>query len=243
MPGETPDYGVLSANQTVYPVTDLSELAVRLGAIPSIDRTGDVIFADSFEDGLNKWSAGWGMVAGAVRTSMETARSGRYSALLSAGVAAGAEVNIAHYLPLPVLSNLGLEAHSALDSNSDLFFLTIVLYTGASLVIGILQYDFTAKEVRVYNPVGGYTTIATGVNLMADHKVFHAFKLVIDPISQTYLRAIIDSTTYNLSAHGLFIFPAANDPMAEIHVNQKSNVAALCDVYVDDVIATQNEVA
>ena len=55
MAGETPDYGRLSAQATVFPVTDLGELAARLGSIVSHDRRGDVIWLDGFEDGLDKW--------------------------------------------------------------------------------------------------------------------------------------------------------------------------------------------
>ena len=41
MPGETPDYGRLSSQATIFPTTDLGELAARLGSPITHDRAGD----------------------------------------------------------------------------------------------------------------------------------------------------------------------------------------------------------
>jgi len=50
----TPDWGVTASKKTIYSLHDMGELAVRLGSIVSFDRRGDVIFSDSFQNGLGK---------------------------------------------------------------------------------------------------------------------------------------------------------------------------------------------
>jgi len=51
----TPDWGVTAGARTVYQMTDLGELAVRLGSIVTHDRRGDVIFLEDFEEGMGRW--------------------------------------------------------------------------------------------------------------------------------------------------------------------------------------------
>lgn len=242
MPGETPDYGVLSAATTVFPVTDLSELAVRLGAISSIDRTGDVILTDSFEDGVRSWWAQYFVAIGAYRSTALAARSGRRAALLSSAIQAGAGLQIYRYLPYLVLSRLGLEAWIALDVNSGIAALHIYYRDGANRIEGRLEYSVTASTLSILNAAGGLTVIDTGVDLRRGVDLFHGFKLVLDPTTQTYARAIVDHRSYNLLAHGLYIAASSGSHYFQVAIEQRSNLASACDVYVDDVIVTQNEV-
>ena len=83
----TPDWGVTAGAVTTYQVTDLGELAVRLGSPISHDRRGDVIWWDDFECTLNKWQTVANGAGSSVALSDARARNGRYSALLISGSA------------------------------------------------------------------------------------------------------------------------------------------------------------
>ena len=49
------DFGASSGQNSTYGLTDLGELAVRLGSPVSFDRRGDVVMMETFEDGLDAW--------------------------------------------------------------------------------------------------------------------------------------------------------------------------------------------
>ena len=50
-----PDWGLRGGKATVFPLTDMAELAARLRSIDVYDRAGDVIALDDFQSGIDQW--------------------------------------------------------------------------------------------------------------------------------------------------------------------------------------------
>jgi hypothetical protein len=239
----TPDWGVTSGAATVYQLTDLAELAARLGSPVTFDRRGDVLWIDDMESGVDKWYATYGGATGSLGLSAVEARNGRYSALLSAGIAVGASVNIYHYLPVPVFSSLGLEAHARLEDTLARLETALDLYDGTTELLGVLRYNHLTGDLLVLNAGEEYDVVATDLHLAAIARLFHAFKLVVDPVAQEYVRAIVDSTPVDLSGRSLYTLTTPVEARMDVRISQVSNMAATCNVYLDDVIVTQNEPA
>jgi len=80
-----PDYGMYTLANTIYRLTDMGELAARLGSINTYDRRGDVIFLDSFESGLTAWSPSSACTGSDLVQSAKHARSGGFSAKFVCG--------------------------------------------------------------------------------------------------------------------------------------------------------------
>lgn len=243
MPRDLPDYGALSAQATVYEVTDLGELAVRLGSIDTFDRRGDVIFLDSFEDGLNKWGSSAIGTGGSVALSNARVRNGCYSCLLTCGSDLARFASIYHYRPIPAVSILGMEFSFNLASNISRLMLIGWFYTGTQRVGFRITWRDTEGTLKYIDENGDEIEFASAVVLAQDPTLFHIMKLVIDPETPRYVRFILDSEEYDLSAGSLLV--SADATLAKLFVNVylEGRAGQNDAVYVDDVIITQNEPA
>ena len=243
MAGETPDYGRLSAQATVFPVTDLGELAARLGSIVSHDRRGDVIWLDGFEDGLDKWQPTTSGSGAAVDLSTSRARNGLFSARLVAGSDTNRLAQIRRFLPFPSLSAFGLEISFGPPTTIDSLLLTLEINHGASRVQFQVRYRDTDDDLQYRDSVGAYITFATDITLIDTNRIFHTAKLVVDGRLGQYLRFIWDNTEYDLSGNAGFTVAPLTVARMDVIIDLVGRAGQNDIVYVDDVIITQNEPA
>lgn len=241
MPGETPDYGRLSAQATVYPVTDLGELAGRLGSPITHDRRGDVLWFDDFEWGLNKWQTEPFGTGAAAALSTDTARNGRASVLLTAGSDGGLAVRLIHHHAPAVESPLGAEFSFSHGTQFDALELLIQAYRGAELVRFGLQYRAQDDALQYRDSDGIYTTYRTGVNLAAYREAFNTLKLVFEPATHRYVRAILNQYTDDLSAYAGQVVLSPTSPLLQVRIALYGRAGGNDRCYLDDVILTQNE--
>jgi len=225
----------------VWSVTDLGELAVRLGGIVHFDRRGDVVFLDAFEEGLLKWGATYVGAGAGVALSNVLARSGGWSVLLTAGSDGGRYATISHVIPYPVLSRFGLECSFCIDNNLAALTMAFSLYDGVNLRTAALKYDYVGKALQYKNDVGYYQNLATGLDLFHAGSPFWTWKVVANFGEGTYERAILNETEYDLEGEGLGSEASAVVPNLEVWIQNKGVAGQNAEVYVDDVIITQNE--
>lgn len=236
-----PDYGVSTAKQTVYALADMAELAARLGSIVTFDRRGDVIFLDDFESGLAKWEISGSGAGYAAAQSAFTARNGAYSAKLTTGSTLGQQIQIARYMPYPVLSSFGLEVSFTINANLDYMRFQLEIYDGVNAQSFSMQYEVDTDELKVFKGGVGYTVIASGLALRPYDQQFHTMKLVGDYATKKYRRLILNERFYDLSSWNSWQFASANAPRLTALVLATSVPAANTSFYVDDAIITQNE--
>jgi hypothetical protein len=241
MPGETPDYGRLSSQATVFPTTDLGELAARLGSPITHDRAGDVIWWDDMEWGSAKWTETLGGTAADAAISTARARNGRSSYLLTAGSDGNRNAQISHILPVPVLSGLGFELSFSLAGVTDTVRLLLQVFDGTNLRNFIVQWRDTDNDLQRWTDPGAFVTFGTGVNLRVEPTLFHTAKLVVDAVGGDYERFILDDRSYNIAGA---IAPSGADatlPNLLVAVNHIGRATFNDQIYVDDVIITINE--
>jgi len=243
MPRDLPDYGALSAQATVYEITDLGELAARLGSIVTFDRRGDVLFLDAFEDGLVHWATkALGMGAG-VELSAARARYGQFSVHLTAGSDSSRYGRIAHIMPVPVESGLGLEVGFSLASEGQYLLLVMEWLGPAASMWFQVRWRDDNHDLQVYEGAGVWTTFAAGLDLQQGATLFHDIKMVGDLTSGDYLRCLVDDKEYDLSAYSAVTVAGANTPRVNLYVYNYGRSGENDEIYVDDVIVTQNEPA
>ena len=243
MPGETPDYHRLSASAIRYPVTDLGELAARLGALPSSDRRGDVSFLDSFESGLGAWltsTVGSGSIAA---LSLLNAKTGRFSALLDPAAVASSSAAIQRRVPLPPATVIGVEFSLQFRSNVERVELTITRFSGSFLANWGLRFDDANDRIEYLNSAGTWTLLVSGVGPLSLVGTWHSLKLVADIDSAQYVRAIVDETEYSLLAVDAEVAANVTAPSLVIAIFCYGSVGNGGAVLVDDVIFTENEPA
>ena len=239
----TPDWGVTAGAVTTYQLTDLAELAVRLGSIDTFDRRGDVIWLDSFADGLNKWGSLASGTGAAVGLSVARARNGQFCALLTAGSDASRSAEIGRLIALPVLSRLGCEVSFSLGSAIDLLDLVVDVFDGTNQVEYYVWWDADAETLNYLDVNGDAVILATGVDPWRSATLFHTWKVVVEASAREWVRVILDDRQYSLAGVAGYVIGPGSDRYLRLTVRLWGHAGENDTVYVDDPIITQNEPA
>ena len=241
MPHGQPDYGMYQLARTIYRLTDMGELAARLGSIDTFDRRGDVIWLDDFEDGITKWYNGTPDGGYVVTSSSEHSRNGLKSA--KATFPAGATVNqtLEHWQPYPVLSKIGFEVSFTIHADLDFIEIYNRAYDGTNYLQGIIRYNVQTLTLEYQDSAGVMQTLDTAVYLYPKDYLFHTAKLVMDFANGLYSRLILNETSYDLSAYALRQVGSGINKHLYTFLNMKNFNDAAVAIYIDDAILTQNE--
>lgn len=236
-----PDWGMVGPKQTVYGLDDLGEAVVRLGSPVIFDRRGDVVFMDDFERGFTVWEIATAGVGSAVYRSVNAARGSGVSCQITVGGVAGATARILTRLSYPVLSNMGLEVAVTVGTLSYRIDFYLGAYTGAQYVRSVIRYERATGNLYYLDATGAYILLAAGVNLGIFTNLYHIVKLVVDLNANAYIRAIVDSTQYDLRGIPIWVTANVTAPHAMAMVYVHGDGANAATINVDDVIITQNE--
>jgi len=241
MPRDLPDWGAQSSQATVHEVTDLGELAVRLGSIVTHDRRGDVIWFDGFEDGLLKWTTATFGTGAAVDLSVVRARNGLFAARLVAGSDGGQAARLDKTIPFPVVSPMGAEFSFMLQQNIDNLQFVFDLFDGVDVTQYLITWSDVNNNLLYQDSAGDNQVLASTIDLSQVVSLFHTIKLVVDMESSEYGRLILDQTSYSLSDIAGFVSADVTSPAVRIRINLIGRADSNDIIRVDDVILTQNE--
>ena len=239
----TPDWGVTAGAVTTYQLTDMGELAVRLGSIVSFDRRGDVIWMDDFESGLDKWLLNFSGTGATIELTTDWARSGRYAASLVAADDGSSSSDITRRLPFPALSRLAFEYSFQLSGSIGLLETVIQVFDGTNRTIYGVRWRDTDNDLQYLDADGNYVTFATGVNLFNPNETHHTLKLVVNTEDKEYLRFILDDTEYSLADIGARVAVNSTSPYLLVQSLLVGRSGQNDYAYIDDAIITQNEPA
>ena len=241
MPRDLPDWGGLPAPLTVHEVTDLGELAARLGSVVTYHRGGIVLFVEDFADGMNRWVT---VVQGAgdvVDLSLTRSLNGLLSARLLAASILNPLTRLYTELPRQIPSVIGGEIAFSMDGATGEVQLELSQHDGNTFLAGSVLYDPVNDLVRYIDSAGNWTTLASSVNLVTSDYVFHRMKLVTDIVNEEYVKVLLDDQAYSLSGVALHNNPVQGLGGLSIQVTNQGVVGESHAVYVDRVIVTQNE--
>jgi len=241
MPRGQADFGMYAPKTTVAAISDIGELAVRLGSIDTYDRRGNVIFLDDFEENINKWSQVVDGIGGSIALSTDTAKNGAKSAKFVTGNVAGNECQLFRYVHYPTLSKMGIEVSTTFTLNLDYVGLYIFQDDGVDTAVAGLRYYPTLKSLKYLDSVGGWQVLDDDLTFFRSIHCFCSLKLVADFEKNTYWRARAGNQEYVFSAPiqllGLSFFGRGLGAYLVSATNANVNVTN----YWDDFIMTQNE--
>lgn len=225
----------------VHDTMQLAELAVRLGSIVTFDRRGNVIWLESFENGLNKWTTGG---SGSLRTVLPCvtyARSGGLSARITAGSTLYHHAYITKdFLFFPAVT-AGFEFSWLQYDELDYLQVDIRHYTGTHVYDGGLRYDYANKRWEYGDDTTGWTPFLTGWDIGMGYDIWHTIKLALDLENAKYMRAIINKSPTDLSDVDMRSEPDTDLPELYLKIKLIGRAGNNDVGYCDDVIITQNE--
>jgi len=236
-----PDHSVDQRARTIYRVTDVGELAARLGSICTFDRRGDVIWLDDFESNIDKWFTNLEGAGGSIALSPDTARSGGLSCKIVTGNVAGNEAQISRYSHYPVLSRVGFEISMTFHTAIDYVQMTSAADDGTDLLLAAIRYYPNTATIKYNTSAGAWADLATDINFYWAINCFNSLKLVVDFDTKKYVRLIAGNQEIDMSTLSIQTTAFANHYflVATLITAPKANVSATH--YVDDAIQTQNE--
>lgn len=241
MPHGTPDWAEMAPRKTVYGGIALDELAARLGSIVTFDRRGDVVDLDDFSNGANSWKlSSYGLLSGS-EWSSERSHSGGFSIKLTGGSDDLELARANKKLALPPLSRVGVELSFAIDSNTDHISILLYFYTSTRAMVAEIKIDIANNKVTYRDSEGNEQDLVTSIGLLCNSYLFHRFKLVVDYISEVYIRLVIDNVQYSME--GLAFEAVASDILKylDLIIDNYPRTGENDVVYIDSVIITQNE--
>jgi len=224
----------------VYTSTDVGELAARLKSIDTFDRRGNIIFLDSFEDGILKWEPTGG-AGGGIAWEGNHALHGGFCLKLYTNDLEGYSYQIAKRCAYPVLSKIGFEIATQHDHFLSRVHMNIILYDGVLQHFGSVHYDRVSDLCWYRNSGGVYVPLEGTVTTYDD--VFNVMKLVIDFTKDEYVRFIINNTAFDMSGIAIQSFGSPVPPYLYMSFAITNNSDNVSTAYVDSAIITQNEPA
>jgi len=236
-----PDFGMYARKSTTYGLADMGELAVRLGSVVSYDRRGDVVWIETFENGITNWLVGGAAGYTVAESALESLSHG-VSVKLDSPNAGAFDSHISRHSALPVNSKIGFEFAFLPNTHVDDVRIGLVIYDGTQRYMTYIMVRVDAGEIDYYNEARAFVNFASGLTIRQDARTWHYAKLVVDYESNDYVRFLLDNAEYSMAGLKFDVAADALGPMLYTQVLQYyAGGVNTPTLYVDNIILTQNE--
>lgn len=226
----------------VRPLVGNAELCARLGSPVYYDRRGSVMSIESFNNGLSRIDPSGVGGAGSLTIVSEFARSYGYSCKITTRTAGDYDTGVMQYFDFPRPGNtLGHEFHIAPTGAQGGIYCYISVYTGTRYLIFGMKWDFVGKNLYYWG--SGADWVDSGENMTMYHVAgkglhWHNIKLVVDLVTEKYIRLLVDHLSVDLSAIACQASNSANDSETIVTTRGYGDAANSRTIYLDDLIFT-----
>lgn len=235
------DYGALAAKEVSASISDMGEVAARLGSIVTYDKRGDVVDFDNFEGPSLKWNTSATGAGSAIYLDSTYIKSGSQSVRLKTGnILNGAALIVKNIAVLSSLK-LGVEVSFNLASLANDLRIWLSYYSGAVLVEAGLKFDLTNGILYIQDSAGNWKELATGLVLSTEPFIFHTLKLVADFATGYYKRLLFNFTEYDLSEAMYRGADLTTAPQIRTSIQLVAKDSVGGSLWIDDAIWTQAE--
>jgi len=235
------DYGAQAAKSTTYSMPDMGELAARLGSPVTLDRRGDVIFYDKFDNAPLRWEIDEAFPGDDVRIVTDYAKRGEAAVRLLTDSTVLNHALIRRYWELPRASNIGIEVSHTLHADITNLVISADLYDGTRLHYARIAIHINENNLKLYTTGGAWPTIVTPLDSYNSPYMWYTPKLVWDWENKVYKRLIWNGVEYDISAYATHSVLSAVNPHIHLEIQSNGAASGVGKVYIDEVIYTQNE--
>jgi hypothetical protein len=236
--------GGFSTGQGLYAnVSDMAELAVRLGAPSSVDRSGTVVAIEDFRYGLSMIESTTAGLGETVLTSGSYSRYGGYSAKLTRVANVDSYVGTRVRVGSRPAGTWGAEALFTAITGQPNVRLFLVRHTGTHNIGWAARWD--GNEGKVYYEVstGVWEEVISDIPMNYGYPLLHSFKLVVSETDLEYMRIIADGEEVSFSADPYLYLEDTSSPDTLATFFNAVGPAVATVVYADAIIITCNEPA
>lgn len=236
-----PDWSIYRIDSQTYTVMDLAELAARLGSIVIFDRRGDVVLLEDFSCGLNRWSAILEGTDAAASLSPTYVQSLGYSVKLTCGSDGQRSAGIRIPVPYPRQAAYGLEASFTFETNHAEFRLALTVYDSTDKHVFQIKYKKDTGRVQYLDADNAYQDLTPVCKTYINANLFNTMKIVANPITDTYERAILNRQTYDLADIPCYTTADATGQHFQIDLSYVGADGENPTGYADTIILTADE--
>lgn len=236
-----PDYSTKYKMVKVFGNVDNAEMAARTNGLSMLDRRGQVVWWDDFEDAnAAKWYTD-ADGAGSVALSTERAWMGNQSLKTVTDVNTDDRVFMGKQFSLPPSHRMGMEIMFTITGGAPYVIFNFTGYTGAYKVTMQLKYDHNLLKLYYLNSADAWVELAVNDYTSGTQEQWIYIKLVVDWDLREYIRAIFCGTEYDLSGIGARVTASATLPFIGCYYSNNAATDAAATIYWDNFIFTQNE--
>lgn len=186
-------------------LSDMAELAARLGSPVTWDRRGTVILYDDCKDSL----AGWRTITLGAGAAVAIDATVAYRETGSISIIPGSDIwlysSIDRYINIPRLSRVGIEWTFRVDADCNtLHFFTSLSGPDDGRNWG-MEIDIPGRLLNYYDEDGNYTKLDDLPDYTFRVTTWHTIKYVADMRTNFYQRLILDRKSYDLSPYPLYL--------------------------------------
>lgn len=235
-----PDFGMYAPETYIAGLSDMAELAVRLGSINRSDRRGRVIDFDDFEGPLLKWHIVNVGDAYSIFSSL-SAKSGTQSILMCVGGAGDTPTYIARGTTLVGSKRIGVEIAYTFPSSTAHLILQLTYTDDVIVYDAQIKLDFATRKVSYMDEDEHFQEIAD-IPVPSGWKfLYYPIKFVVDFETGKYVRLMYGGVEYDLSAYNIHSDDPGAIPAIGFYIHWIRIGGALSNIWVDDYILTMEE--
>lgn len=236
-----PDFGMYAPKTVTAAISDMGEVAARLGSVVVYDKRGDVVDFDNFEDPALKWIKYPFIGAGSISHSSTHAKSGAQSVKVTTAAVLNDYMYIQKMMSVLGSLQLGMEISFANPLTDVYLEMLLSYYDGTNVHIAEEKINFNGGLIYVVDDSSTDILVATLGNFGNLEHFFHTTKFVADFATDKYVRLLISNHEYDISATSFRSSADATAPSIEIKVGTYNRLDNARSLYLDDFILTQNE--
>lgn len=235
------DYGVGGPTKIIHSVSDMGELAVRLGSPVNYDRSGNVLYCTDFQNGLGDFHSLISGTGGDVYLYGDLS----YSAGICCCLIGTSDWPYRGFLyndfrPI-ALNKMGFEVALMPVVNVDYINVFLDYYVDSIAHRFGLKMDITNKKFYCITMDGAEQELDDFDWSPATVNFFHTLKIVGDLETKKLVRGFYNENEFDLSDYGAYTLGAADIQLVRSVVEVHSTPGANGKCYIDNWVVTINE--
>jgi len=235
-----PDWGEYAPQEYFSKSFDIYELSTRLGSPVVYSRTGTVMYATSFNNGLE----GWIPLTFGTQVICPSAKSpwlGGYSLLFDDDRSELDLPSITKYFPAVIKSNYGLEV--IFQNTSQYTDMNFVLYicTDSTENEFNIEYNVETHEIKLKDSNGDMITVLdVGTGIYHKNR-WYFIKFTVDPVNHKYKKLFFNDRTVDISGYACKITNVSYFDRLVVTIYCGGTTSSAIKSYIGSIIITQNE--
>ena len=236
-----PDYTTKYKMVKVFSGVDVYEAAARLGSIDRFDRRGHVVWMDNFEAPNLRWNTSLQGSGGSISLDTSNPYTGTQSVKISTCKGTSVYSSIFKRLQTLPFKRIGFEISFTINSNIDAFVSYANIYDSTKYYYPFVEYKLSENALKIWKKPHTFKTIDSNLQLKALDDLYHTMKYVIDLEEGKYVRILLDDNEYDVSDVELDTYSSTEREHIVLFISYLTSSDTSYDVWVDNVIITQNE--